>query len=91
MPKGIYSANENYDTHINIINKKAPLTAKEQFTAPTIDWELFAGLFYLSKYFIKGDHLDDAITNRGYSRNLKRYIDKTNDRCRRRARGRSGR
>ena len=32
------------------------------------------------KYFIKRNHLDDAITNRGYSRNLKRFIDRTDER-----------
>ena len=80
MPKGIYSANENYDLYMNYIENKGPLKMTDAVSAPKIDWELFSGLFYLSKYFIKRNHLDDAITNRGYSRNLKRYLDRNTER-----------
>lgn len=78
LPKGIYSANENYELSMEYIRNKGPLKAREQLNNPIIDWEIFAGLFYLSKYFIKRNHLDNAITVNGYSRNLKRYLD-TND------------
>ncbi len=80
MPKGIYSANENYDLYMNYIENKGPLKISDQVTQRKIDWELFAGLFYLSKYFIKRNNLDDAITNRGYSRNLKRFILRSDER-----------
>ena len=78
LPKGIYSANENYELSMEYIRNKGPLKAREQINNPIIDWELFAGLFYLSKYFIKRNHLDNAITINGYSRNLKRYLDRNN-------------
>ena len=80
MPKGIYNANENYDLYMNYIENRGPLKMTDKVSVPQIDWEMFAGLFYLSKYFIKRNHLDDAITNRGYSRNLKRFIDRTDER-----------
>ncbi|MBQ4541755.1 MAG: hypothetical protein IJA23_02765 [Clostridia bacterium] len=80
MPKGIYSANENYDLYMNYIENKGPIKMTDKVTSAKIDWEMFAGLFYLSKYFIKRNHLDDAITNRGYSRNLKRYLDRNTER-----------